>query len=183
MVEPAPSTFPQLLQRNVRGQGSRVFLPRRRAQTVEPITFAQLVADVDALALALLDLGIGRGDRVGLIAENRYEWLLVDQTLASIGAIDVPRGSDTSPTEMQFILRHSGCRLAFVEDDRTARELQTAQQNLPELERIVVMQEHTEIPGVQALGDLLRSTATRPMDPRLQAARDTVQPDDLLTIV
>ena len=46
--------------------------------------------DVDALATALLDLGLVRGDRVGLVAENRYEWLLIDMSLASLGVVDVP---------------------------------------------------------------------------------------------
>ena len=78
----------------------RIFLPRRRAQSAEPVSFGRLGDDVDRLAVALLDLGLRRGDRVGLIAENRYEWLLVDLALASVGAVDVPRGSDTTPTEV-----------------------------------------------------------------------------------
>ena len=123
MLEPAPTTFPQLLQQRVRAHGDRVFLPRRAARVPEPITFATLVADVDALATALLERGVVRGDRVGVIAENRYEWLLVDLALASIGAISVPRGGDTSPRELEFILRHSGCRTVFVETDALAREL------------------------------------------------------------
>ncbi|HEX6810852.1 MAG TPA: long-chain fatty acid--CoA ligase [Planctomycetota bacterium] len=181
MVEPAPSTFAGLLQQ-ARLHGDRVFLPRRRAQTAEPISFAKLASDVDALSAALLELGIGRGDRIGLIAENRYEWLLIDQASATIGAVDVPRGSDTSPIELQFILRHSGCRIAFVEDDRIARELLAAANSLPALEKIVVMQERTEVEGVRTLPELLHRGA-RARAAALQAARDAVQADDLLTIV
>ncbi len=185
MHEPTPSTFPMLLGQRVRRYGDRVFLPRRRAQDPSPITFDRLLADVDALAAALLDLGIGRGDRVGLIAENRYEWLLIDQALASIGAIDVPRGSDTTPTELEFILRHSGCRAAFAEDDGVAAELLAMKDGLPQLEHVFVMQDETRVDGATALGVLLR----RGEDLRaraagaLDAAREAVQPDDLLTIV
>ncbi|HZN39235.1 MAG TPA: long-chain fatty acid--CoA ligase [Planctomycetota bacterium] len=182
MVEPTPATFPDLVQQ-ARRQGDRVFLPRRHAQNEEPITFARLADDTDALSMALLDLGICRGDRVGLIAENRYEWLLVDQACANIGAVDVPRGTDTSPAELQFILRHSGCRVAFVDDDRIARELQSQAGTLPALETIVVMQERTGLAGVRALGELQRSGAATRAAPRLQAAREAVQADDLLTIV
>lgn len=179
-----PMTFPALLE-TARGHGERTFLPRRRAQLAEPITFARLTQDVDRLALALLDLGVRRGDRVGLIAENRYEWLLIDLALASIGAVDVPRGSDTSPAEMHFILRHSGCRFAFVDDDRIARELLAAARELPQLERVFVMQDRSEQAPVAGLAELLqRGDELSPQgQERLRAARAAVQPEDLLTIV
>ncbi|MBM4059818.1 MAG: long-chain fatty acid--CoA ligase [Planctomycetes bacterium] len=183
MLEAAAPTFPRLLDQ-LQARGQRVFLPRRGAHSATPVTFAQLRADVDALATALLDLGIRRGDRVGLIAENRYEWLLADLATVSLGAIDVPRGSDTSPLERNFILNHSGCRLAFVEDDRVARELVVGAGELPRLERIVVLQERSALPNVLALGELLRSgAAADAARSRLQAARDAVAPGDLLTIV
>ena len=102
-----PTTIPELLDQLVRDRGDQVFLPRRTAQDHTPISFGRLAHDVDALATALLDLGLRRGDHVGLVAENRYEWLLIDMALASIGVVDVPRGSDTTPTELQFILEHS----------------------------------------------------------------------------
>ena len=185
MLSSTPTTFPELLDQCARAHGERVFLPRRRATEHEPVTFAGLLRDIDALALAMLQLGLQRGDRVGLIAENRSEWLLIDLALASIGAIDVPRGSDTSPREVQFILQHSGCRIAFADDERVARELLTLRDGLPQLERIVVMQDRTELPGVTALGDLLRAghAARHTGNDQLAKARAAVKADDLLTIV
>ena len=152
-VGPAAATFPELLTGLIPTYGDRVFLPRRRAQSTEPVTFARLCRDVDALAMALLDLGLSRGDRVGLIADNRYEWLLVDLALASLGVVDVPRGSDTTPGEVQFILQHSGSRMCFVEDERVAREVQDAA--VPEVQRVVVMQEKSGVDGTDSLGGLL----------------------------
>jgi long-chain acyl-CoA synthetase len=180
-----PTTFPELLDQFVRDRGERVFLPRRTAQDHTPISFARLSSDVDALATALLDLGLVRGDRVGLVAENRYEWLLIDMSLASLGVVDVPRGSDTTPTELQFILKHSGSCAVFAENDKVARDLIAMKGDLPELRHIVVMADATEVDGALALGDLV-STGARELDERaaeLRAARGAVQPDDLLTIV
>ncbi|MFN9331336.1 MAG: AMP-binding protein, partial [Planctomycetota bacterium] len=117
-----PTTFPALLRDVVAPRGAATFLPRRRASDPRPVAFGELARDVDALAAALLGGGAGsnvrRGDRVGVIAENRYEWFLCDQAMASLGVVDVPRGSDTTPKEIEFILRHSGCRMAFAEDDK-----------------------------------------------------------------
>lgn len=183
MAAAPPPTFPRLLDDHVRLHGDRVFLPRRHALVHEPVTFAQLCRDVDALAAALLDLGVGHGDRIGLIAENRYEWLLVDLAIVSIGAIDVPRGSDTAPAEVAFILAHSGARFCFCEDDRTAREVLAHRDQLPALERLLVMADKTAVEGAFSLGDLLRAGAAARSRDRLAAARSRVQPDDLLTIV
>ena len=175
-------TFPTLLD-GARGHAERVFLPRRRAQSTEAITFGYLAEDVDRLAAALLELGVRRGDRVGLIAENRYEWLLVDLALASIGAIDVPRGCDTTPAEIEFILRHSGCRFAFADDERTFGELETLRGRVAGLGATVLMQTEGERDGT--LGALLRrgEELLRTRRPDLAAARAAVQADDLLTIV
>ncbi len=184
-VGPAATTFPELLTTLIPTYGDRVFLPRRRAQSTEPVTFNRLCRDVDALAMALLDLGLGRGDRVGLIADNRYEWLLVDLALASLGVVDVPRGSDTTPSEVKFILQHSGSRMCFVEDDRVAHEVVAAA--VPEVQRVVVMQEKSGTEGVDALGALLTAGYAALQDQgakaRLDAARAAITADDLLTIV
>lgn len=184
-MAPAPSTFPALLRDVVAPRRDAVFLPRRRATDHRPVTFGGLVADIDALAMALLGLGVRRSDRVGVIAENRCDWLLVDLALASVGAVSVPRGVDTTPKELQFLLRHSGCSLAFADDDRVARDLLALRGDLPALRGVVVMQDRTEVAGAQALGDLLRAGAaaltTRAGE--LAAARAAVAPDDLLTIV
>lgn len=182
MTTAVPSTFPQLLHR-LPAPAEAVFLPRRQAQSREPVTFGALRQAVDALAAGLLQLGVRRGDRVGLVAENRFEWLLADLAITSVGAIDVPRGSDTTPVEMQFILRHSGCRFAFAEDDRIAAELLAAR--LPALEQVFVLQQQTAVAGATALGELLaRGEAALQADQRsLLQARELVQPGDLLTIV
>lgn len=180
-----PSTFPNLLDQHVRPRGERIFLPRRSARDESPISFARVSEDVDSLAAAILELGLARGDHVGLIAENRYEWLLIDQTLAGLGIVDVPRGSDTTPTELQFILAHSGCCAAFADTGKVAKELMAMKAELPKLRHVIVMADETETEGVLALGDLVASGAKKKaeMNAQLQAARAAVQPSDLLTIV
>ena len=180
-----PLTFPALLDQQVRPRGDRVFLPRRTAQDHTPITFGRLATEVDQLATALLALGLQRGDHVGLVAENRYEWLLIDAALASIGVVDVPRGSDTTPTELRFILEHSGCCAVFAEDDRVAQELLAMQESLPALRYVVVMAEDTAVDGALALGELLRRGEAE-LEQRavaLREARAAVTEEDLLTIV
>ncbi|MFE2549372.1 AMP-binding protein [Streptomyces sp. NPDC059355] len=74
-------------------------------------TYAELAADVDALALGLLDLGIGKGDRVGIWAPNRAEWTLVQYATAKIGAILVTVNPAYRSHEVEYVLRQAGIRL------------------------------------------------------------------------
>lgn len=184
-MPPISSTFPQLFDQLVRPRGERVFLPRRSARDHSPISFLRLATDVDSLAAALLGLGLGRGDHVGLIAENRYEWLLIDQALVGLGIVDVPRGSDTTPTELQFILAHSGCTAVFAEDDRVAAELIEMKGELPKLKHVIVMADATTVEGALTLGELLANgvAAGEAGIEKVRSARQLVQGSDLLTIV
>ena len=181
----APKTFAELLNEYVRQHGERIFLPRRRPMIVEPVTFRQLISSAELLANGLLALGLGHGDRVGLLAENRYEWLLADLATTWFGGIDVPRGSDTAPSEMTFILKHSGCRAAFVDDDKTALAVMEHRDQLPTLEHLIVLAEETTVPDVLTLTDLMHAGATlRDNEPdRLEQAAARLKADDLLTIV
>jgi fatty-acyl-CoA synthase len=74
-------------------------------------TYAELAADVDALALGLLELGIGKADRVGIWAPNCPEWTLAQYATAKIGAILVNINPAYRTRELEFVLNQSGTRL------------------------------------------------------------------------
>ncbi|GIF62703.1 AMP-binding protein [Asanoa ishikariensis] len=71
-------------------------------------TYRELAADVDELARALLAIGVGKGDRVGIWAPNRPEWVLVQYATAAIGAIMVNINPAYRRHEVGFVLRQSG---------------------------------------------------------------------------
>ena len=178
-----PATLGEAVQESAERYGDRVFLRRRHSQVKEPVTFRELAKDVTRLAACLASRGILKGDRIGLMSENRSEWFVVDLAAASIGAVDVPRGADTAPGEMQFILGHSGCRIAFVENDRLALELSDRQSELPELEFICSMQATTEISGIATLPELLAEGDAWLEKNSLDPLTSRVNANDLLTIV
>ncbi|WP_210495463.1 AMP-binding protein [Patulibacter sp. SYSU D01012] len=75
------------------------------------LTYAELDRAVDGLATGLLARGIAAGDRVGIWAPNRVEWLLVQYATAKIGAILVNVNPAYRTHELAFALRQSGVRL------------------------------------------------------------------------
>lgn len=181
MDQPLPTTFPELLDHIADFFGDKVCLRRRNGHGGNPVSFTTLREDVRTLARGLLSRGIQRGDRVGILAENSYSWLLADLAITYIGAADVPRGADTSPRELQHILAHSGCKMAFAEGDGVAREILAIRDQLPELQDICVLSDETEIEGVLTFADLRREGAGS--ENELDAALAQVEPEDVLTIV
>ena len=74
-------------------------------------SYAELAADVDALALGLLAAGVSVGDRVGIWAPNCAEWVLTQYATAKIGAILVNINPAYRTSEIEFVLNQSGARL------------------------------------------------------------------------
>ena len=84
-------------------------------------TYAELAADTDAIALGLLAMGIGKGDRVGIWAPNCAEWTLTQFATAKIGAILVNINPAYRVRELEFVLKQSGARMLVA-----AQRLKTA---------------------------------------------------------
>ncbi|MDP7734743.1 AMP-binding protein [Mycobacterium paragordonae] len=74
-------------------------------------TYAELNAEIDRLAMALLASGIERGDRVGIWSPNCPEWTILQYATAKVGAILVTINPAYRSHELSHVLRHSGIRL------------------------------------------------------------------------
>jgi len=87
---------------------------RGRAGT-ETRSYAELCRLVRVLTAGLAGLGIAKADHVGFFVNNRSEWIATDFALMALGAVSVPRGSDTTAKELAFIWRHSDSRHLILE--------------------------------------------------------------------
>ncbi|MGI8334613.1 AMP-binding protein [Actinomadura scrupuli] len=73
-------------------------------------SYRELAAEVDAVALGLLGLGVGKGDRVGVWAPNCAEWVFTQYATAKIGAILVNINPAYRVHELEYVLNQSGVR-------------------------------------------------------------------------
>ena len=74
------------------------------------LSYAELDAETDRLARALLALGVEQGDRIGIWAPNCAEWVLTQFATARIGAVLVNVNPAYRTTELRYALGQSGCR-------------------------------------------------------------------------
>ncbi|MGB9222299.1 AMP-binding protein [Mycobacterium sp.] len=140
-------------------------------------TYAQLNNEIDGLARALIASGIQRGDRVGIWAPNRPEWVLLQYATAKIGAILVTVNPAYRTHELSYVLRHSGTRLlvsaslgAFRTSDFRGL-VEQVRPGLPDLHEVVflgtddweqLLQRAEQVPHEQLRS---RTATLRPSDP------------------
>jgi long-chain acyl-CoA synthetase len=92
----------------------------------ETRSYAQFVRMIRILTAGFKAAGIAKNDHVGFFVNNRFEWICTDFALMALGAVSVPRGSDTAPKELSFIFRHSDSRHLIVETVRQLEEVVSA---------------------------------------------------------
>ena len=101
------------------------------------VTYRQFYEQVCFAAAGLMELGVKRGDRVGLIADNRQEWMVADFAVLSAGAADVPRGCDVTVGELTFILSLTACEIVFAENQKQVLKILSCKEQLPALKTLI----------------------------------------------
>jgi len=135
---------------------------------------------IRACASALRGFGIGHGDRVAILSENRWEWAVTDFAVLALGAVDVPLYPTNTPEQLAFMLRDSGARVIVLSSrDQYNKVMQIREQTV--LERILIM-DGVILAGAEKFGDWLEA-ATPLTEAELQQSAKSVQPDDLATII
>ena len=83
------------------------------------LTWSQFNARVNQQANALRSAGIGKGDRVAVIAPNSHQFLETFYATAAIGAVIVPMNYRLIPSDFEYMLEHSGSRVVLVDAEFT----------------------------------------------------------------
>ena len=103
------------------------------------LSYSQVFDRVLNFAGGLLSLGISRGDRVGLIADNRKEWYHASMGIMAIGACDVPRGCDATEQDLIRILSFAECTTTVIENREQFIKILKNQPQFPLLKTIIVI--------------------------------------------
>lgn len=102
------------------------------------ISFKEFYEKIKILGTGLHKMGVKRNEHVAIMSDNCKEWIITDLALLGIGAIDVPRGSDSTADEMQYIIEHADCELVFTENNIQTEKVLSVKNNLPKMKKIIV---------------------------------------------
>lgn len=183
----APLTFPRLLDTVADRWSAKVAFQQKARGHWQRTTYTEVRERSYAVAAGLHAIGVRKGDRVALIAENSADWVSSYYGVVLLGAIAVPIYYDLQPSEVSHAITHSGTKLAFT-SERSARRFR---QELSGLNTLILL------PGLGAVGDLpaeltavagsvltqdaLLGAATAADRASVEAAE--VLPDDIASIV
>lgn len=167
------------------------------AGVARTLTWHDLRRRADDVASGLLALGIGRGDRVGVWASNRPEWLDVQFGTARIGAILVTIDPACQAFELEQALRKVACKALILargpapadqvavlralapEIDRAGQGFSAAR--LPDLRHLVMLDDQPALPGAMRFSDLTKLAGPGHRG-RLKTLTAALDPDDAITI-
>ncbi len=110
-----------------------------------PVTYREMFQLGLDFGAALLQLGLKREEPIGLISDNRAEWMQADIGIMSIGAIDVPRGCDATPLDLEKILSVTECRFVIAENNSQINKILNLHDKLPALESIITFDKEEDI--------------------------------------
>lgn len=170
-------------------------LPRRAARlwgTREALVFGQqrwthqeFSDEVDAVAKALIAIGVQPGDKVGIWMTNRPEWLFLMYAIPSVGAVTVPLNTRYRSEDVQYTVDQSDTS-TLIFNDRSGpvdyTEMVTAVlDQLPKVERLVVVGD--DRPDIATGWDDFIAAGAGISDERLEASRENVDAADPMIII
>lgn len=127
MIKGIVDEFPEIVaqeKKNKKGQ-------------IEQVTYKQMYQLGLDFGAALLDLGIKREEPIGLISDNRPEWLQADIGIMGIGAVDVPRGCDATLIDLEKILSITEAKFVIAENAAQINKILSIKDKLPAVSNII----------------------------------------------
>ncbi len=118
----------------------RVALREKHRGVWREYTWADYLREVMAAAAALKAQGLGKGDRIAIIADNRPEWLFADLGAQALGVLSAGIYTTNPPADVAYVLNHCKAKVIFCEDQEQVDKVLASPEPLPHLRLIVVME-------------------------------------------
>ncbi|KQT07586.1 AMP-dependent synthetase/ligase [Ramlibacter sp. Leaf400] len=140
MSAPFTLTLPQALRHQAQHAPTRVAIRQKRFGIWKPLTWARFNERAIDVGLGLAALGVERGAHVGVLSENRIEWVLAQLGAGMVGAITVGVYPTSPANEVAYVLGHADAQVVVCEDQEQADKVLDARDQLPALRAVVVME-------------------------------------------
>jgi long-chain acyl-CoA synthetase len=145
------------------------------------VSYPEMGEIVKQLSLGLQQLGIARGDKVGILSNTRPEWTYSDFAILCAGGTVVPIYQTNSPEECHYVLEHSESKAVILEDAAQLEKIRKVRDQLPNLEHVVSME---TLDGDDVITfEQLRERGQAGSDEDFQRRIASVEPADVATYI
>jgi long-chain acyl-CoA synthetase len=182
--------IPALAARAAQERAGQVgfLIPSTEGSPFRPLTYGAWWGSIARLAIALRASGVRPGDRVLLMMETRYEWVVCDLAILSCGAWTVPLYSNLPPSQLVHPLADSGARFAIVSRPELGSRLLRASGALERITTLFLLDGamekagSVEVRGIRSHIEGNDSPAPSDLE-TLRSLRDAIRPEDPATIL
>jgi long-chain acyl-CoA synthetase len=131
-------TLPQMLREQARLRPEAIAIRQKKYGIWQPLTWRGYHARARHVGLGLRSLGLAEGGHLGVISENRVEWVLSQLGAGLVGAVTVGVYPTSPSPEVSYVLAHADIDVVVCEDQEQTDKVLAALPELPRLQRIVV---------------------------------------------
>jgi len=142
------------------------------------ITYGELFETVRYFRQGLHLIGVKQYDHVALFSDNRVEWIIADLAILSLGAVDVPRGTDSTKKELLYIAKHSDSRFVILENCKLLKKLSPDLFKVIAKKRIITIE---KCEGFLSFDDIIEKGKSVKKGGHL--GKVNIKADDLATII
>ena len=172
-------TIPRLVAHHAQNSPDAAAFREKEFGIWQSWTWRQTAAEIDALALGFLDIGVNAGDHIAIIGRNRpyLYWAMV--AAQSVGAIPVPLYQDAVAEEMAYVIEHCSARFIVAQDQEQVDKIIDVKEELSGVEQIIFLDPRgmrkyerallTEYSVLQAQGRKSEAKLRPELDKRLAA--------------
>ena len=137
MTAPYETTLPRLLLENSRNRPARTALREKSFGIWQPFSYLTYWSITAEFGAGLKTLGLGRGDIIVIIGDNRPEWLWAQLAIQGLGGVSLGLYQDSPGEEIGYVFELSKARLVVAEDQEQVDKILSIRDSLPLLEYIV----------------------------------------------
>ncbi|MGN8226819.1 AMP-dependent synthetase/ligase [Gracilimonas sp. BCB1] len=156
----------------------------------QPIYWGQVTDDVYSIAAYLIEKGVEKGDRVGILSENRYEWAAIDLAIQLVGGINVSLYTTLPPAQCEYILQDSGAKIFFVSTGLQLKKAVEVFENCEELKEVIAFDvpklEHLMEEDYVTMFDDMLIEGGKHLEEHKEAIKQRtmeVEPEDVATLI
>ncbi len=132
-------TLTEMLKNNTKNFGNKIAFKVKKQNEFEPITYNELYEKIKELGTGFLEIGIKEFDHVGLVSENRLEWIISDMAVIHLRAADVPCSGNSSSKDLYFKLNHSDASSVILEGEKQFNSFLQINNPLPKITNIILI--------------------------------------------
>jgi long-chain acyl-CoA synthetase len=131
------TTLPALLLKNAASFGKRAALREKEWGVWQPYSWEQCLVRTSEFAAGLAELGLGKGDIVILIGDNRPEWLWAELAIQGLGGMALGLYQDAPAEEIRYVFELAEAKLVVAEDQEQVDKMLELKERIPSLRHIV----------------------------------------------